>query len=520
MNQGLVERIDAVFALDPARGAIEFGGRWWSWGQMDRVSRAVRELLAGAGLGEGSVIGMLIRNRPLHLPAAIGILNSARCLAAVNPFQSEQRIAEDILSLRPRALIADAEDWVSPVLHAAAQQAGCLGISLKWQDVSGVNGNDHAATLCEVTLVPGLERAGPGPHHEALPGVAMLMLSSGTTGAPKRVKLDFRNFERAVLDVAFYEAGSGNSQLTLKNSVAFATLPLVHIGGIWTALLNFAMGRALVMFEKFSVEECRAAILRHRPKLIALPPTALRMIYDAGVPREDLSSLIAIRGGSAPLDPAFAEAWEERYGIPILDSYGATEFGGGVAGWTWPDYQKYGRAKRGSVGRANKGCSIRIVDVETGAPLPPGRIGLLQVKAPQVGNGDWTQTTDLGEIDEDGFIYIRGRSDGAIIRGGFKILPDEVVDVLRAHPAVKDACVVGIPDDRLGAVPVAAVELRSSAARISGDDLIAFARSRMVAYKVPVEVRVVDTLPRTPSMKVSQFDVKSLFLEARDSVAS
>lgn len=506
---GLAERIKAVFALDPGRGAIEFKGRWWSWGEMAQIAADIERLLGEAGIGAGGVVGMLVRNRPPHLPAVIGILNSARCLATLSPFQPAERIAADIAELKVPALIADAEDWAAQPVREAAASVGCLGICLDWNE-----------TGCKISLLPGLEKKGPQPHHEALPGVGILMLSSGTTGPAKRVRLGYRNFERAVLDVAFYEAGSADAnEISLKRSVAFATLPLVHIGGIWTAMLNFAMGRALVMFEKFNVEESRDAIVRHRPKLIALPPTALRMIYDAEVPREDLSSLIAIRGGSAPLDPAFAEAWEERYGIPILDSYGATEFGGGVAGWTWPDYQKYGKAKRGSVGRANKGCEIRVVDVENGEPVPARTVGLLQVKAPQVGNGEWTQTTDLGEIDEDGFIYIRGRSDGAIVRGGFKVLPEKVVEVLREHPSIGDVGVVGLPDTRLGAVPVAAVELRPGRPVPSEEELIAFAKSKLIAYQVPTRIKIVDALPRTPSMKVSQVGVKAFFTETANAAS-
>jgi acyl-CoA synthetase (AMP-forming)/AMP-acid ligase II len=135
---------------------------------------------------------------------------------------------------------------------------------------------------------------------------------------------------------------------------------------------------------------------------------------------------------------------------------------------------------------------------------------VLEVKSAQIDPGRWMRTTDLAEIDADGFLYIRGRADDAIIRGGFKVLPPDVEAAIRKHPSVKDVCVVGIADERLGAVPVAAVELHDGAPRVSADDLLAEARKHLVAYQVPVRVAVGE-LPRTPAMKVSKYEVGRLF---------
>jgi acyl-CoA synthetase (AMP-forming)/AMP-acid ligase II len=495
---GLIETINAVFALAPEKGAIEYGGEWSSWGEIAAIRARVDKLLSRAGLGKGAPVGMLLRNRPAHFAALLGVLLSGRCIVTLNPFQSPQQIAKELATLRLPALVADVEDWQKDEIASTAADVGGVGLAL---------------TPGEVSAVPGLEAVDFGPHHANLPGVCILMLSSGTTGTPKRVPLKFDNFERAVMDVAFYEAGSESGDITLKRSVAFAPTPLVHIGGIWTILSNMVVGRAVVLFEKFNVEEWHRAVMRHRPKLVSMPPAAIRMVFDAKLPKEDLSSLIALRSGSAPLDPDFADEFEARYGIPILDSYGATEFGGGVAGWTWQDYQQFGKQKRGSVGRANKGCTLRVVHPESNEELARGKVGLLEVKAPQVGDGNWVRTTDLAEIDADGFLYIRGRADDAIIRGGFKILPQTVSKVLLQHPSVGDASVVGIPNTRLGALPVAAVELKKGEPVPSEEELLAFARQQLVAYQVPARILIVDQLPRTNSMKISQPAVKALFKE-------
>jgi acyl-coenzyme A synthetase/AMP-(fatty) acid ligase len=279
---------------------------------------------------------------------------------------------------------------------------------------------------------------------------------------------------------------------------------------MYAAVAAIIAGRSIVILEKFSVTEWTQAVSRYRPKLVSLPPTAIRMILDAQVPKESIDSLLAIRTGSAPLDPELQQAFEARYGIPLLDAYGATEFAGAVAGWSLRDHQRYSADKRGSVGRPQPGCELRVIDPETGTRLGNNIVGLLEVRSAQVGTGQWVRTTDLAEIDDDGFLFIRGRVDSAIIRGGFKVLPRDVEQILREHPAIKEICVVGVPDHRLGAVPVAALELQPGLS-LEEKDLIAFARNKLVAYQVPVRWQVVDKLPRTPSLKISQYEVRQLF---------
>ncbi len=155
---------------------------------------------------------------------------------------------------------------------------------------------------------------------------------------------------------------------------------------------------------------------------------------------------------------------------------------------------------------------LRVVDADTGDELPVDTSGRLEVRAR---DSDWVRTTDVARIDADGFLWIEGRSDDAIVRGGFKVFPGEIVDALRAHPAVRDAGVTGIDDDRLGAVPVAAVELRAGMT-VSEAELEDHLRRRLKSYQMPTEVRVVDALPRTPSMKVSQPQLRELFVKEND----
>lgn len=490
----LESRIRTILALDPSRGAIEHGGTWSSWGTIASLMAATSAALEGQGAG--APIGMILRNRPAHVAALLEVLLSGRCLVPINPFQSAEKLDADLVTLRCPVVIADAEDW--PVIGAAVRSTGARGFRL-------VGTGDGLA----IEAVTGLENPRPGPFRDPMPGIGIEMLTSGTTGPAKRIRLPYANFERSLLDALFYEAGG--REVRLKNAVVFAAAPLVHIGGLWAVIPAFLSGRSICLFEKFNVAEWHSAVVRHRPKLVPLVPTALRMVYDANLPKGDLASLIAIRTGTAPLDPELQASFEDRYGVPLLDSYGATEFAGGVAGWTLDDHRQFARVKRGSVGRAQPLCQLRVIDRESGAALAPGQVGLLEVRAAHINDVEWVRTTDLAEIDADGFLFIRGRADDAIIRGGFKILPGDVAKAISHHPSVKEAAVVGLKDERLGAVPVAAVELHEGAPVPTEEELLATARKHLVAYMVPVRVRVVDALPRTPSMKVSRPEVRALF---------
>ncbi|MGJ3627924.1 class I adenylate-forming enzyme family protein [Sphingomonas sp. MMS24-JH45] len=235
------------------------------------------------------------------------------------------------------------------------------------------------------------------------------------------------------------------------------------------------------------------------------------MLLASDVSADQLRSLELVAVGGGALSPADHAAFEERFGVPILTAYGATEFGGVVAGWTLDAYRQWGASKRGSAGRALGAARLRIVDETSGDCLANGQVGLLEVVSPRIGE-QWVEyhIIHLARIDEDGFLFLTGRADGAIDRGGFKVVPEMVADALRAFPRVADAAVAGLPDARLGAVPVAAVEPRPGSS-VAEDELLAFLRERLPAYQLPCAIRIVDALPRNASLKVSLADVRTMF---------
>jgi acyl-CoA synthetase (AMP-forming)/AMP-acid ligase II len=400
----------------------------------------------------------------------------------VNPLLGRERVRRDLVELDLALVAGQADDLAELVPPAVASRAGVLALG----DLGAPAGFTAPA-------------GGP-PGGAPLPGVAIRMLTSGTTGPPSRVDLTYTTLHRVMVGAKHYES-STRTEATLRSGVVVVNSPMVHLGGLFRIVQAVGDGRRIVLLERFRVDAWADAVRRHRPVTVSLVPAALRMVYDADLDPAVLASVRSVVSGTAPLDPALAEAFTARYGAPVLTSYAATEFGGGVAGWNLADHERYGAEKRGSVGRAHAGCVLRVVDEATGAELGAGEVGLLEVCTAQVDPDRWIRTTDLARMDADGYLWIEGRADQAILRGGFKVHPETVRRALLAHVEVADAVVIGVPDERLGHVPVAVVEPRAGAT-VDPDALLADAAARLAPYEVPVAVRVVAALPRTASQKV------------------
>ncbi|MET0360801.1 MAG: fatty acid--CoA ligase family protein [Sphingobium sp.] len=483
------ERLTAIMAIDPSAIAIAQGDRDYRWHDLARAVSAVNAALDAASITQAHRVGVMIHNRASQLAAMLALFTSERCLVVLNPMVARDKLIADIEGLGLAAIVAEFSDLEVPEIKAAIATTGCAAIALT-PDLGGAEVWRNAQT----------DLAAIGdPVHRA---TAVEMLTSGTTGPPKRVPLSRDAFDAALQGALVYEKGrSADEAPRLRSGVSLQVGPLAHIAGVFAMLNTLLAGRQLVLFDRFTAQAWREAVVRYRPKVASLVPTALRMILDADIPREDLASLTALRSGTAPLPPETVMEFLKRYDLPVLQNYGATEFIGGISGWTLPDFRRFFLEKPRSCGRIHDGVAARIVDADTGTALSMGEEGVLELKTAQIHGGkDWYRTTDRAIIDADSFLTICGRTDAAIIRGGFKVHPDEVVRALEAHPAVREVSVVGLPDARLGAVPCAAIILREGASA-SEADMLDFARAHLSAYQVPVKFLIVDDLPRTPSMK-------------------
>jgi long-chain acyl-CoA synthetase len=266
------------------------------------------------------------------------------------------------------------------------------------------------------------------------------------------------------------------------------------------------------MMRKFEAELYLRLAEQHRVDNLFGAPTMFQMLATSDVVEQyDLSSVKIAMCGGAPLAPAVAESFERRLGVPLIQTYGQSETGP-IATWSPRDIRD-GVRKPGSVGKLVPGVELR-VENEEGESLPAGEQGELVARSPNVMQGyiggaevagstvsddGWVYTGDIGYVDEDGWIYITGRKRELIIVGGFNVYPAELENVLLMHHGVRDAAVVGAPDERLGEIPLAYVVAGPG---VTEQELIDWTRAKLAHYKAIRRVEFVDELPRGATEKV------------------
>lgn len=487
---GIREALGLLWSAPDDARMIQEGSTWHTWGEVRRLVETIDAELTRIGCGEGTRVGIVIGNRTESIASLIAVLSKGRTVITLNPMQPAGRVAADAVASQPQVVLAPAALWDDTDFETALAAARCAGFA-----VDGVEVRRRTGTAAVSMPVPDTERA----------PVAVEMFTSGTTGPPKRIPLTWRQLDAAMEAVHGHTGRGGSPANMFTGRVGLVSLSIAHIGGLWAVIQALVEARPLVLLPRFTVDAWADAVHEHRMAVAGLPPAAMRSVLDAGIPAEKLASLRAVVAGTTFVGPELADEFSERYGIPVMIMYGATEFSGAVAGWSKSLHAQWWKRKRGSVGRPFPGVRMRTVD-EDGTVLPVGTSGRLEVCSSQTGTGtgEWVRTSDLAHLDEDGFLYIDGRADDTIVRGGFKIQPETVCNALRAHPSVLDASVFGRPDERLGQVPVAVVELVEGATPVAEADLKAFTRNRLTAYEVPVAIHTVPALPRGTSLKVDR----------------
>lgn len=480
-----------ALARDPACEAIEFAGEWVCWGQMRELVEQLGALLEQSGCLAGAPIAFVAHNRPSAAAALLGLLGQGRTVHMVYGFQTAAGIARDLERLELAAVVAASEVF-SPEVVDVLREKRAAAIAL---------------SNLTASAVPGLEVSTSDTSTGHRPS-ELQILTSGTTGPPKRFGMTHDMVARHVVS-ANKNYRASDADLSGEPPL-FSYFPLGNISGIYGVLPPLLRGHRVVLADRFSLEEWLRYLRRYRPERASLPTAGFRMVLEAAVPREELAGLRSIASGAAPLDPNVHRAFEERYGVPILLSYGATEFAGPVTSMTPELHARWGKEKLGSAGRPIAGARLRVVDPETGEALAPGQEGILEVIAPRIGP-EWIRTSDLAVVDADGFLFHRGRADGAIVRGGFKLLPETIERALLMHSAVLDATVVGLADARLGQVPAAVVQLKRDAVKPTIGELEEHLRGHVYATHIPAAWRIVEELPRTASFKVDRRAARDLF---------
>lgn len=468
-------------ALAQEGDAIRFEGRWSGWADVRRIAQAVERALTASAIAADAPVAFAPRNTPGSLAAFLPLLAQRRRIVMAYPFQSAEALAKMVGTLQAAALIMDRGDFTPPVMAAMAK-AGMAGIAL----------GDDGAEL----LAPGGGTCAPQPP-------AVVLLTSGTTGPPKHFPIGYG------VIAGYIAQGLAQAKADAMRPTSLLCFPLSNVTGLYSIATSFLCGQKVVLLERFSVEGWRDYVVEYRPVAGGGPPASLSMILQRRIPRGDLASLRVFSTGAAPVDAGVRERFEETYGIPVVQTYGATEFGGPVCAMTPDLLRRYGKAKSASVGRPFGGAQIRIRQSDGGSLADRGEVGLVEVVSPRMGT-DWIATSDLGSIDADGFLFLHGRADGAIMRGGFKIVPETVEAAMLAHPDIAEIAVLGLPDERLHELPVAAVVPAQGCAAPTPQMLDQYARACLPATHVPARWAIVDALPRTVSFKTDRAAVREI----------
>jgi long-chain acyl-CoA synthetase len=472
----------------------------WTFSQLAASAAAPSRRLDDVGLDDRVVLRT--GNDERFLPAAAAVWSRQAAVVPMHPAAPVEEVARVVAALDVRAAICDPTDPA-----AAALPVPTVGFDrFPAVDTPGT------AALAESFVAP---PAGVGGR------AAVVLLTSGTTGEPKGVVLTHDNaWANLAAMVSAFRTESGPTPLAPETKPPnLVANPLSHTAGVIRILHGLYVGRRVALLRKFDGRTTKQLIDRHRIDNLTINPTMLRILLDSLEQGEDLGAVRYVASGTAPLTPALREEFEARFGIPVLQAYGQTEAFGAVSIESARDVMS-GRRRPGSVGRPLPGVQLKIV-LPTGNEAPTGQSGEIRLRARAVCSGylgtdqsspldgdGWLRTGDLGRIDEDGYLFVTGRIKNVIICGGFNVVPEEVEAALAEDPAVRESVVLGMPDERLGEIPVAVVASLADAHAVEER-----LRPRLAPFKRPRRVFVVDELPKVANGKVDR--VAALALATR-----
>lgn len=506
----------------PDRPCLHFLGTTLSRGEVDGMSDALAVALAERGVDRGDRVAIWTQNDPQFVLALLAAWKLGAIAVPVNPMYRGREFGHVLRDSGARALVAlddlhsdggvgvAADTGVETVITTSPRDLASEEVPLLGEE-TGAAGTEDLLELVE-------RHHGERPDHVELARdeVALLSYTSGTTGPPKGAMNTHGN-------VAFNAATYQTWMHLDEGDVCHGVAPLFHITGLIghiAAALTTPM--PLVLGHRFDPARFALEIERHQVTFTVGAITVfIALMNDPASAAHDLSSLDRAYSGGAPIAPATVAAFEDRFGVYIRNAYGLTE--------TTSPSHCVPTSRRAPVDERTGALSVgvpvfdtvvRVVD-EDGNDVSPGEIGEIVTEGPQVVPGYWGQpkesahairagrlhTGDVGFMDPDGWFYLVDRKKDQINAAGYKVWPREVEDVLYEHPAVREVGVVGVADPYRGETVKAYVSLTPRATLDEGE-LIAFARERLAAYKVPRLIEVLDELPKTVTGKILRRELR------------
>ncbi|PLR81519.1 long-chain fatty acid--CoA ligase [Bacillus canaveralius] len=509
----------------PEKPAIHFMGKELTYQQVYDSARKFAGYLQSLGIKKGDRVAIMLPNTPSAVIVYYGILQAGAIVVQTNPLYMERELeyqmkdsgAKVIITLDilfPRVTKVMPKTDLEHIIVTAIKDYLPFPKNLVYPFIQkkqyGIvvnvkhEGNHHL--LAEILKQP----LRPIAEHEFdyEEDLALLQYTGGTTGFPKGVMLTHKNLiANAVMCQAWlYKCKRGEE-------IVLGILPFFHVYGMTTVLLLSVMqAYKMVLLPKFDAETTLKTIQKQRPTLFPGAPTVyIGLLNHPDLQKYDLSSIDSCISGSAPLPVEVQQNFEQATGGKLVEGYGLTESSPVThANFLW-DRPRV----KGSIGVPWPDTDSTVLSMETGEPLPPGEIGEIAVKGPQVMKGYWNRpedtaqtlkdgwllTGDLGYMDDDGYFYVVDRKKDMIIAGGFNIYPREIEEVLYEHPDVQEVVAAGIPDPYRGETVKAYVVLKEGSS-LSSAELDEFARKHLAAYKVPRVYEFRSELPKTAVGKI------------------
>jgi long-chain acyl-CoA synthetase len=524
----LLDMFTASVARAPDTEAIRYFDRVLTLADLDAASDGLAVGLAEAGFAPGDRLAIYTQNNPAFVVGLLGAWKAGGAAVAINPMNKARELTYLLADSGATALLCLEDLYQSVAREVVTGGAGVVvktvvtASALDWQsrndarvlgDVHRVrhDGTDDLLTMIEANA--GRTPSAPVPKPD---DVAVLTYTSGTTGVPKGA---MNTHATMSFNAQTYREWMG---LTGQDSV-LGVAPLFHITGlIGHVALALLLPCPLVLGHRFHPEATLDLIREHRPTFTVGAITVFIALAGVdGVDKDDFASFRMLYSGGAPIAPAVTDRFEAQTGLYIHNIYGLTETNspshGVPLGVRAPVDPNSGAL---SVGVPVFNTVVRILG-EDGAEVPVGEIGEIATAGPQVIPGYWNKpeataaslpggelrTGDVGFMDADGWFYLVDRKKDMINAAGYKVWPREVEDVLYGHPAVREAAVVGVPDEYRGETVKAFVSLRPGES-VTEAELIDYCKANMAAYKYPRSIEFIDELPKTTTGKVLRRELR------------
>jgi len=508
-------------AICPDRDAIVFEGKRITYSQLSQRANKLANALSKLGIKQGDRLAMLQVNCPECLETYFAVARLGAIYVPLNFRAKEEELSYMCNHAEAKVLFAGKRylDLVRSILPNLPSVKTCISIDDKVADMQLYSELVNSAPDDEIVADIGDE------------DVTILMYTAGTTGRPKGVPLRHSGFVSYVLD----NVEPASPDMEERNLL---TVPLYHVAGIQAMLAAIYGGRTLVIMRQFEVNEWMKAVQQEHATRAMLVPTMLKQVIDnPDFSKYDLSSLHVITYGASPMPfEVITKAMKMLPWVRFINAFGQTETASTITALGPEDHiiegteeEKQKKLKRlgSSIGKPLPDVEVKILG-ENGETLPPGEIGDIVAKGPRIMSGYWQDeektkkaftpdgwliTSDRGWMDEDGYVFLAGRGDDMIIRGGENISPEEVENALYSHPKVEEAAVIAVPDSEWGQIPKAIVVLKKGETATEAE-IMEHCRAKLASFKRPRSVVFIDELPRNTLGKVLRKQLRETYGQA------